>query len=267
MPVAEIEHMHLATAKRVQQCGPQTVRFAGSWVVACRTGRVQTCDGQGIAQYRAGQASLSNVPHAIRVSPTRRGEVLSYAGVPGADIAAMQYNQPGGLQVQCEHALGVPGARVPPYRPYRACTKGHEGQGGSVRSAMCGKASSTGASSSATRTLDEQARRWLEGTANVRWHGTTGNVRTPYLRWLALDASRFQPRRFADRGPAPRTLRAQNARAHRSVGHALAAGRRQALAGLGRQVGVVDLETAVRSRPHRFDSSWFGSPFSGFCVH
>ena len=22
--------------------------------------------------------------------------------------------------------------------------------------------------------LDEQARRWLEGTANVRWHGTTG---------------------------------------------------------------------------------------------
>ncbi len=45
------------------------------------------------------------------------------------------------------------------------------------------------------------------------------------------------------------------------------ADRRQALAGLGRQVGVVDLETAVRSRPHRFDLHGSGVHSVGFCVH
>ena len=51
-----------------------------------------------------------------------------------------------------------------------------------------------------------RARRSAAARARARPRlGAVG--RTPYLRCLALDASRFQPRRFADRGPAPRTLR------------------------------------------------------------
>ena len=42
------------------------------------------------------------------------------------------------------------------------------------------------------------------------------------------------------------------------------ADRRQALAGLGRQAGVVDLEIAVRSRPHRFDLHGSGLHSVGF---
>ena len=65
------------------------------------------------------------------------------------------------------------GFRVRACRPYRACTKGKvERPIRYVRESFFYGREFVG-----DEDLDEQARRWLEGTANVRWHGTTGNVR------------------------------------------------------------------------------------------
>ena len=62
------------------------------------------------------------------------------------------------------------GFRVRACRPYRACTKGKvERPIRYVRESFFYGREFVG-----DEDLEEQARRWLEGTANVRWHGTTG---------------------------------------------------------------------------------------------